>query len=337
MESPVRDFSNLNSHEHEASDSTMTSEDSSEMQGSVEIHLPDGEMKYELNRLLTFWNYPAMAPVKPLLLARAGFCYTGSSLATKCFTCGIIIEDWSSGDNPNDKHLFKSTDCDFVNLRMENITIEENLQNMEPGTRIIAKDYEKRTEAVATSTQVTLKGGTPFQSSTWPLYEPESSLESDNATPSTSEGRFNSLYREASKSSPNRCATAKVVLARLIQKYKDLGVRNLKSEADRLKTFQSWPLIYIRPRDLARAGFFFLLDRDRVQCVFCRVIIGEWEEGDDPEIEHRHHSTRCPFIRHLSVGNVPIMSALTRRNDYCGNMPAEPASFASNHRGEITK
>ena len=43
------------------------------------------------------------------------------------------------------------------------------------------------------------------------------------------------------------------------------------SEANRFKTFSSrWPLTFIRPADLANAGFIYTGQDDIVQCVFCR-------------------------------------------------------------------
>ncbi len=43
----------------------------------------------------------------------------------------------------------------------------------------------------------------------------------------------------------------------------------LRREAVRLSTFQGWPLSYISPAELARAGFIYTGSRDCVRCVFC--------------------------------------------------------------------
>ncbi|OXA38549.1 baculoviral IAP repeat-containing protein 7 [Folsomia candida] len=84
---------------------------------------------------------------------------------------------------------------------------------------------------------------------------------------------------------------------------------NLKTERGRLATFSlppGWPVTFIRPQDCAKTGFFYLEDGDKVQCAFCRGIAGEWEEGDNPSVEHRRHFPRCPFVCDLPVGNVPL-------------------------------
>ena len=48
-----------------------------------------------------------------------------------------------------------------------------------------------------------------------------------------------------------------------------LPVGDLRLESVRLKTFAKWPLDFIRPADLAQAGFYYTGSRDSVRCVFC--------------------------------------------------------------------
>lgn len=51
---------------------------------------------------------------------------------------------------------------------------------------------------------------------------------------------------------------------------------------------------------------------DRVQCVFCRGILRDWDVGEKPHIEHKNKFPRCPFILGVNVGNVrmtPIQPA----------------------------
>jgi len=84
--------------------------------------------------------------------------------------------------------------------------------------------------------------------------------------------------------------------------------RALRSEALRLATFQGWPLEYLSPRDLSRAGFFYRGLADQTQCAFCCITISQWEPHDDPMAEHRRHAPNCPFVLQLSVGNIPLSS-----------------------------
>ena len=86
---------------------------------------------------------------------------------------------------------------------------------------------------------------------------------------------------------------------------KDL-LKKLKRERIRVKTFKNWSSRTQNPLVLAKAGFFFFNDGDKVQCAFCLRIIGEWERDDDPFAEHKTHFPRCPFVLGLPVGNIKV-------------------------------
>ncbi|RWS29565.1 putative inhibitor of apoptosis-like protein [Leptotrombidium deliense] len=102
----------------------------------------------------------------------------------------------------------------------------------------------------------------------------------------------------------------------------------MKNERHRLESFQTgnWPHSFIDPKDLAKAGFFYLLNSDRVQCAFCRGVVCNWEQGDIPLMEHMRHYPRCEFLLEYNVGNVPIdedpirgRSGVRMGRDVCGN------------------
>ena len=76
-------------------------------------------------------------------------------------------------------------------------------------------------------------------------------------------------------------------------------------EDDRRDTFIEWPIEFIKPEDLAANGFFYLRQYDDVECNFCNGILGDWEEGQIPEVRHKETYPHCKFIRGLPVGNIP--------------------------------
>lgn len=81
----------------------------------------------------------------------------------------------------------------------------------------------------------------------------------------------------------------------------------LRFERNRLETFSSWPSSACVPaNELAKCGFFYTGSGDRVQCIFCKGILRNWEEGDRPHIEHRKHFPRCPLVLGMKIGNVPL-------------------------------
>ena len=55
---------------------------------------------------------------------------------------------------------------------------------------------------------------------------------------------------------------------------------NLKSEADRRKTFKKWDVSFMDKNHLVAAGFYFTGWGDVVCCAFCGVGVGYWKEGD---------------------------------------------------------
>ena len=63
-----------------------------------------------------------------------------------------------------------------------------------------------------------------------------------------------------------------------------------------MKTFKKWPLRFMPSKDLAHDGFIYKGKKDLVLCVYCGVIIEQWEEGDVPNIEHQKNSPFCPFV-----------------------------------------
>jgi len=79
-------------------------------------------------------------------------------------------------------------------------------------------------------------------------------------------------------------------------------------EKNRLDTFTGlWPRTSaVQPRDLAKAGFYYMGVDDVVRCAFCLISLRSWEPGDVPLSEHSKHSPNCPFILQQDVGNVPL-------------------------------
>lgn len=116
-------------------------------------------------------------------------------------------------------------------------------------------------------------------------------------------------------------------------------------EAARLVTFDSWATPFINKNILAASGMYFLKESDKVQCQFCKVIIGMWNIGDDPIKEHMRWSSSCPLLRRRRTRNIPInveeldviLPPLFR--DVCGHDPiSEPFEIKyTEYRREIDR
>jgi E3 ubiquitin-protein ligase XIAP len=71
--------------------------------------------------------------------------------------------------------------------------------------------------------------------------------------------------------------------------------------ANRLKTYENWPLSFMDKTEMTAGEFYFTGVRDIVRCLFCRVEIGYWKLGDNPFSDHKSGSPDCDF----SDGNIP--------------------------------
>lgn len=93
------------------------------------------------------------------------------------------------------------------------------------------------------------------------------------------------------------------------QNADDQSGGNVLSEQDRLATFQTWPQsAAVEPAALAKAGFYYLGQGDRVRCAFCSGTLRNWKHGDDPFEEHKKYFGKCRFVKgeFSCVGNIPL-------------------------------
>lgn len=72
---------------------------------------------------------------------------------------------------------------------------------------------------------------------------------------------------------------------------------DLMNEQCRLATFKNWPITYVSPVALAKAGFYYYNQSDRVTCAWCHGVIAKWEEGDNPFTEHEKFFPNCPRVQ----------------------------------------
>lgn len=81
-----------------------------------------------------------------------------------------------------------------------------------------------------------------------------------------------------------------------VSSYQNLNSLNILEECfyreeERLKTFDAWPLIDPKPREMAMFGFYCTGQADRVTCYFCGVENCRWKQTDLPLAEHKHWSS----------------------------------------------
>lgn len=106
---------------------------------------------------------------------------------------------------------------------------------------------------------------------------------------------------------------------------------DLKVIENRLQTYSNWPLDYISPNQLASAGFYYLNIADQVKCAYCGGIIGEWEQNDQPLLEHRKFFPDCPIVQQYlqQQEEIGIQSVRTPKSPEFSTLESRTRSFAS--------
>ncbi|NXU65212.1 BIR protein, partial [Horornis vulcanius] len=263
------------------------------------------ELKYDLScelyRMSTFSTFPMNAPVSERSLARAGFYYTGVQDKVKCFSCGLTLDNWQPGDNAMEKHKQLYPSCSFVQRML-------SVNNLGLSSR------------------------SAFSPSVTNSLSP--SLHSIALSPSLEQvGYFSGSF----SSFPQDPVTTRAVedLPFLSPKLHNPSMR---TEDARLRTFHSWPLTFLSPTDLAKAGLYYLGTADKVACFTCGGQLCNWEPKDNAVSEHRRHYPNCPFVENLirdqqsfNVSNVSMQTHEARVKTFINwptRIPVQPEQLA---------
>nr|XP_006115453.1 E3 ubiquitin-protein ligase XIAP [Pelodiscus sinensis]XP_006115454.1 E3 ubiquitin-protein ligase XIAP [Pelodiscus sinensis]XP_006115455.1 E3 ubiquitin-protein ligase XIAP [Pelodiscus sinensis] len=107
--------------------------------------------------------------------------------------------------------------------------------------------------------------------------------------------------------------------------------QEMADEYSRLKTFVNFPnCCPISSSTLARAGFFYTGEGDKVKCFSCHATIEGWEHGDSAVGKHRTISPNCKFINRfhfLKKGMHPILHNCQCRVENCSGNSTVQCSF----------
>lgn len=112
----------------------------------------------------------------------------------------------------------------------------------------------------------------------------------------------------------------------------------MSTEQARLLTYNLWPLTFLSPSELARAGFYYIGPGDRVACFACGGKLSNWEPKDDAMSEHRRHFPNCPFLENsletlrFSISNLSMQTHAARLRTFMywpSSVPVQPEQLAS--------
>uniref|UniRef100_A0A3B3U0H0 Baculoviral IAP repeat containing 2 n=1 Tax=Poecilia latipinna TaxID=48699 RepID=A0A3B3U0H0_9TELE len=243
---------------------------------------PPPDLQYdnssELYRISTFARFPA-SPVTERSLARAGWFYTGMGDRVQCFRCNVTAEGWQAGDCPTEKHRQLSPSCSFI-------------QSLPSTTNLLSSSHS----AFSPLRIAQLPGPGPA------APNPSVSQVEDPV------GFLNTAFSALPPSSP----LSSRGVEDMSHQRPTCHNPSMRREQDRLDSFHSWTLSIITPTELAKAGFYYLGQGDRVACFSCGGQLNNWEPGDRAVSEHQRHYPNCRFVRGDRADNVSLSApALT--------------------------
>uniref|UniRef100_A0A8D0HI17 Uncharacterized protein n=1 Tax=Sphenodon punctatus TaxID=8508 RepID=A0A8D0HI17_SPHPU len=257
------------------------------------------ELKYDLScelyRMSTFSTFPLNVPVSERSLARAGFYYTGLKDKVKCFSCGLMLDNWKHGDSAMDKHKQLYPSCSFIQGLA-------SVNNLGSSSR----------SAFSPPTTINLLSPSSHSIPEVPIIDKI--------------GYFSGTY----SSFPLDPVTTRAVedLSHLRPK---LYNPTMRTEDARLHTFRMWPLTFLTPADLVKAGFYYKGTSDRVACFTCGGQLSNWEPKDNAMSEHRRHFPNCAFVENqtrdqpsFAVANLSMQTQMARIKTFIKWPPSIP-------------
>ncbi|KAJ3589802.1 hypothetical protein NHX12_010643 [Muraenolepis orangiensis] len=246
---------------------------------------PPPDLQYdnssELFRISTFARFPASG-VTERSLARAGWFYTGVGSRVQCFRCNVTAEGWQAGDCPTEKHRQLSPSCSFI----QSLPSTANLLSSSHSAFSPLRSAPVLPALSAPGPVVVLASNPPAPSQG---EEPVAYLNMGFSAPLPSSPLASRGIEDMSHQRPPVCHNP-----------------GMRREQERLDSFHAWTLSIITPGELAKAGFYFLGQGDRVACFSCGGQLSNWEPGDRAVSEHQRHYPNCRFVRGDRADNVSL-------------------------------
>ncbi|KAK3098075.1 hypothetical protein FSP39_015924 [Pinctada imbricata] len=292
----------------------------------------DNSYNFELLRLLSFKDWPRESPIFPLRLAETGFWYLKIGDLVQCYFCRIQKQNWQKGDNPRKVHELLKPNCPFIqnpggtnNIAVNRDQVSDLSASFNRITSLLSSGEGEVSRQESRESQTNREQQPAENNEHRSLPVPQSPRSyhsvpgriSEPITPGNRMAESNKTPQQfrlalnnddESSSLPARLSAGNLTVnptpkPKPLKLEDDPGI--LRFERNRLETFKNWPSnAPVSSKDLAKSGFYYTGTEDRVQCVFCRGILRDWDPGDKPHIEHKNKFPRCPFLLGVDVGNV---------------------------------
>ncbi|XP_023710490.2 baculoviral IAP repeat-containing protein 2 [Cryptotermes secundus] len=217
-------------------------------------------MKRESDRRKTYerWVVPFMDPNR---LAAAGFYYINQGDVVRCVFCGVEVGHWEEGDDPFRDHQRWAPSCGFVRgLQVGNIPISQDGLPEGPSAQEASRSYDVCGPYLE------------FRPNSGPERAVSSGLNHNLLTPE--ELQKHGIHQSRGPLHPS---------------YNTYDAR--------VRSFESWPRsLKQKPDKLSEAGFYYTGKGDQTVCFHCGGGLKDWEETDDPWVEHAVWFPKCIHV-----------------------------------------
>ncbi|XP_075596419.1 baculoviral IAP repeat-containing protein 1 isoform X5 [Balearica regulorum gibbericeps] len=278
-------------------------------------------MRNEHNRLKSFLSYTSRSSWSLTEMAAAGFYHTLVKSSVQCFCCGLVLFTTKVRCTPYEQHKKFRPTCEFVlgkevgNISKYDIRVQKLENPAEHAYRYSGEDARLQSfdgwpfYARGTKPDLLARAGFFFtgKKDTVQCFACGGCLGNweDGDDPWREHAKWfpECEFLQSKKSSEEikkyietyggfvgvvgRHFTASFMKENLSTATGDLNFNIFEDEGVRLDSFKTWPAeAHVEATALAKAGFFYTGEGDRVQCFNCAGCLREWEEGEDPMKEH---------------------------------------------------
>ncbi|KAM6035550.1 baculoviral IAP repeat-containing protein 1 isoform 2-T3 [Theristicus caerulescens] len=279
-------------------------------------------MRNEHNRLKSFLSYTSHSSWSFTEMAAAGFYHTCVKSSVQCFCCGLVLFTMKLSCTPNEQHKKFSPTCEFVlgkevgNISKYDVRVQKLEKNVAEHTyRYSAEDARLQSfdgwpfYARGTKPDALARAGFFFtgKKDTVQCFACGGCLGNweDGDDPWREHAKWfpECEFLRSKKSSEEikkyietysgfvgvvgRHFACSFIKENLSTATGDLVLNIFEDEGVRLDSFKTWPAeACVEATALAKAGFFYTGEGDRVQCFNCAGCLQKWEEGEDPREGH---------------------------------------------------
>ena len=245
---------------------------------------------HSISGRVTSWSNfsdPTELPLPPASLAAFGLMF----LLDSVICCGCQFKESvqnfiSSPERFSAEHKKKSPTCNFAQ-RMPKLETKSKPRIDDAGPTAAANENQIRSDSSQLEARnVTRSRDTALQQ---PSTTNASPIEANKSTllarQTDSNTRGNFVKNVKTKIPP---------VPKPVPLYAEYG-----SYEQRINTYHNFPTSCpMEPTDLARAGFYYVNDRDKTKCAYCNGAIYNWDPTDTAFGEHIRHFPRCEWPKY---------------------------------------